>query len=82
MSNAQFFEDVEFAGVKSIRDFVFEEEYVDIPQGVFENDQDQDSIPDIVQEATPDQDNVIEPPVQVQEVFQKKKLYTLKNQCH
>ena len=64
--------DVEFVGGERIKDFVFEEEDVDIPQGVIDNDQDQDFICDIVQEATPDQDNVIEPHSQVQQVVPKK----------
>ena len=38
--NAWFFEDVEFVGGERIKDFIFEEEYVDIPQGVIDNDQD------------------------------------------
>ena len=63
--NARFFEDVEFEGGERTKDFVFEEEYVDIPQGVIDNDQDQDSIPDIVQEAILDQGTIIEPPIQV-----------------
>ena len=58
-------EDVEFARGERVWDLVFEEEYIDIPPIVIANDQDQDSIPDIVQEATLDQDNVIEPSVQV-----------------
>ena len=45
------------------KDFVFEEEYSDIPQGVIDNDQNQVSIPDIIQEAILDQDTVIEPPI-------------------
>ena len=32
--NAQFFEDVEFTKGDTVRDFVFEEEYVDIPTSV------------------------------------------------
>ena len=63
MGNARFFEDVEFVGGERTKDFVFEEEYVDIPQGVTNNDQDQDTIPDIVQDTIPDQDIVIEPPI-------------------
>ena len=31
--NAGFFEDVEFAGGDKYKDFVFEEEYIDIPTG-------------------------------------------------
>ena len=65
MGNAQFFEDVEFAGGERPNDFVFEEKYVDIPQVAIDNDQDQASIPDIIQEATPDQDNINQFPVQV-----------------
>ena len=80
--NARFFEDVEFAGEERVRNFVFEKKYVDIPQGVIDNDQDQDSIPDIVQEATLDQDNVMSLPFKFKKLFQKNKLYNLKNQCH
>ena len=56
---------MEFAGGERTKDFVFEEEYIDIPQGVIDNDRDQDPIPDIVQEVITDQDTVIEPPIQV-----------------
>ena len=63
--NAWFFEDVEFAGGEKIKDFVFEEEHVEIPLIVFDNDQVQASILDIVQEAISDQDNVVDPPAQV-----------------
>ena len=63
--NARFFEDVEFVGGEKIMDFVFEEEHVEIPLIDFDNDQVRASIPDIVQEAIPDQDNVVEPPTQV-----------------
>ena len=66
--NARFFEDVEFAGGERIKDLVFEEEHVEIPPIAIDNDQDQASIPDIVQEATPDEDNVIEPPAHVQQL--------------
>ena len=59
--NAQFFEDVEFDGGEKDRDFVFEEEYVDIPTAVI--DIDQAPIPDIVQEPYPNQNNIQEPPV-------------------
>jgi len=44
-----------------VRDFVFEEEYVDIPIGAI--DIDQDLISDLVQDTT-NQDNVREPPIQ------------------
>ena len=71
MGNARFFEDVEFAGRERMKDFVFEEEYVDIPSTVIDNYQDQDTIPDIVQETVPDQDTVIEPLVQVPAVAPK-----------
>ncbi|KAA8530397.1 hypothetical protein F0562_005106 [Nyssa sinensis] len=57
--NARFFEDVEFDGGDKDRDFIFEEEYVDIPTVVI--DVDQASIPDIVQEADPNQNNIQEP---------------------
>ena len=43
------------------KDFVFKEEYVDIPTNVI--DIDQAPIPDIVQEADPNQNNIQEPPV-------------------
>ncbi|KAF2315692.1 hypothetical protein GH714_040221 [Hevea brasiliensis] len=69
--NARFFEDVEFVGGERLKDFVFEEEYVDIPLIAMENDQEQFHIPDIIQEATPDQDNVIDPRTQPQEVVPK-----------
>ena len=54
--NAQFFEDVEFDRGDKDRDFAFEEEYVDIPTAVI--DIDQAPIPDIVQEADPNQNNI------------------------
>ena len=57
--NTQFFEDIEFAGGDNIRDFGFEEEYVNIPTIAI--DHDQTSITDIVQEANLDQDNDEEP---------------------
>ena len=59
--NARFFEDVEFDGGDKDRDFDFEEEYVDIPIAVI--DIDQAPIPDIVQDADPNQNNIQEPPV-------------------
>ena len=58
---ARFFEDVEFDRGDKDRDFVFEEEYVDIPTIVI--DIDQAPIPDIIQEADPNQNNIQEPPV-------------------
>ena len=58
---ARFFEDVKFDGGDKDMDFVFEEEYVDIPTIVI--DIDQAPIPDIVQEADPNQNNIQEPPV-------------------
>ena len=63
--NARFFKDVEFARGERTKDFVFEEEYIDISQCVIYNDQDQDTISDIVQDTITDQDIVIEPPIQV-----------------
>jgi transposase InsO family protein len=66
--NARFFEDVEFAGGERVTDFVFDEEYVEIPLIAIDNDRDQVSIPDIVQEATPDQDNVIISPSESQQL--------------
>ena len=57
--NARFFEDVEFDGGDKDRDFAFEEEYVDIPTAVI--DIDQAPIPNIVQEADPNQNNIQEP---------------------
>ena len=57
--NARFFEDVEFDEGDKDRDFTFEEEYVDIPTAVI--DIDQAPIPDIVQEANPNQNNIQEP---------------------
>ena len=59
--NARFFEDVEFDGGEKDMDFVFEEEYVDIPTAVI--DIDQAPIPDIVQEVDPNQNNIQEPSV-------------------
>ena len=59
--NARFFEDVEFDGGDKDGDFVFEEEYVDIPTAAISIDQ--APIPDIVQEADPNQNNIQEPPV-------------------
>ena len=59
--NARFYEDVEFDGGDKDRDFSFEEEYVDIPTIVI--DIDHAPIPDIVQEAYPNQNNIQEPPV-------------------
>ena len=53
MGNAQFFKDVEFVGRDKDRDFVFEEECVTIPTITIDNDQ--TSIPDIVQKANLDQ---------------------------
>ena len=44
-------------GGERVRNFVFEEKHIDIPPVVIDNDQDQNPIPDIVQEATLDQDN-------------------------
>ena len=44
--NARFFEDVEFVGGKTVKDFVIKEEYVIIPTGVIEFGQ--DSILDLV----------------------------------
>ena len=61
MGNARFFEDVEFDGGNKDRDFVFEEEYVDIPTAVI--DIVQASIPNIVQEVDPNQNNIQEPSV-------------------
>ena len=58
--NARFFEDVEFDRGDKDRDFAFEEE-VDIPTAVI--DIDQPPIPDIVQEAYPNQNNIQESPV-------------------
>jgi len=58
--NARFFEDIEFAGGDSVRDIVFEEEYVNIPTGVIGISQ--DIIPEFASD-TP-QDNVGEPPAQ------------------
>ena len=47
--NARFFEDVEFAGGDMVRDFVFEEEYINILTAIINIDH--DPIPNIVQEA-------------------------------
>ncbi|KAA8528808.1 hypothetical protein F0562_036163 [Nyssa sinensis] len=59
--NARFFEDVKFDGGDKDRDFVFEEEYVDILIVVINIDQ--APIPEIVQEADPNQNNIQEPPI-------------------
>ena len=55
------FQDVEFAEGDKVKDFVFEEECVTIPTITIDNDQ--ISIPNIVQEVNLDQDNVGEPSV-------------------
>ena len=44
--NTWLFEDVEFAEGDTIRDFIFEEEYVNIPKGIIRIDQ--SLIPDFV----------------------------------
>ena len=49
-----------------VRDFVFEEECVNIPTIAINNNQ--TSIPDIIREANPNQDNIEEPPIQNQEI--------------
>ena len=59
--NARFFENVEFTGGDTTRDFVFEEEYVDIPICIIGIDQ--GLILDFVQDTT-NQDNIEEPPIQ------------------
>ena len=69
--NAQFFEDVKVDG-----DFVFKEEYVDIPTVVI--DIDQAPIPDIVQEADPNQNNIQEPPVPDKQSLPRPKTYAIK----
>ena len=69
MRNARFFKDVEFTGGDKVRDFVFKEKCVTIPTVAI--DHDQASIPDIVQEANLDQDNVEESPIQNQEIVLK-----------
>ena len=56
--NVRFFEDVEFAGGDKDKDFVFKEEYIDIPTGVISIGQ--DSISDHVENTT-NQDNVEAP---------------------
>ena len=48
LGNAWFFEDVEFPRGDTIRDFDFEEEYVNISTGVISIDQ--DPIPDFIQD--------------------------------
>ena len=63
-----------------VRDFVFEEECVNILTIAIDNDQ--TSITNIVQDANPDQDHVEEPPFKIKKLLQKNKLYSLKNQCH
>ena len=64
--NAWFFEEVECARTDKVRDFVFEEECVNIPIVAIDNNQ--TSITDIVQEANQDQDNDEEPPIPNQEI--------------
>ena len=59
--NARFFEDVEFDRGDKDRDFSFEEEYVDIL--IVFIDIDHAPIPDIVQEADPNQNNFQKLPV-------------------
>ena len=61
MRNARFFEDVELLGGDKDKDFVFEEEYINIPTGVISIGQ--DSISNLVQD-TMNQDNVKEPHIQ------------------
>ena len=68
--NARFFEDVEFAGVDNIRDFVFEEENVNTPTVAIDNDQ--TSITEIIQEENPDEDNDEETSIPNQEIVIKK----------
>ena len=58
-------------GEENIKDFVFEEEHVEISLIAFDNDRVQASIPDIVQEAIPDQDNVVDPLAKVQQIVPK-----------
>ena len=58
--NAWFFEDAEFVEGDIAKDFVFEEEYVNILIGVI--DIGQDLISNTVQDTT-NQDNVREPPI-------------------
>ena len=72
MGNAQFFENVEFARGDKVRDFLFEEECVNILIVVINNDQ--TSIHDIIQEANLDQDNVEEPPIQNQEIVSEEQI--------
>ena len=64
--NARFFNDVECVGGDKIRDFVFEEECVNIPTVAIDNYQ--TSITNIVQEVNLDQDNDKEPPIPNQEI--------------
>ena len=68
-TNARFFEDIEFKGGDKVRDFVFEEECVNIPTVAFGNDQ--TSIPNNIQKVNLDQDNFEEPLVQNQEIATK-----------
>ena len=69
MENVRFFEDIEFTGGDKVRDFVFEEECLNIPTIAINNDQ--TSITDIVQEPNPDQDNDEEPLIPNQEIITK-----------
>ena len=74
--NVPFFEDFEFDGGDKDRDFVFEEEYVDIPIGII--DIDQAPIPDIVQEADLNQNNIQEPPVLKEKNSTSSRTYAIK----
>ncbi|KAA8549901.1 hypothetical protein F0562_001585 [Nyssa sinensis] len=74
--NARFFKDVEFDGGDKDRDFVFEEEYVDIPTAVI--DIDQAPIPDIIQEADPNPNNIQEPPIPKEQTLPPSRTYAIK----
>ena len=56
--NARFLEEVEFEREDKSRDIVFEEEFISLP--IVAIDDDQELIPDIFQEANPEQD-IIDP---------------------
>ena len=67
--NAHFFENVEFAKGDKIKNFVFEKEYVTILPITINNDQDQVSLPDIVQEISLNQDNIQVSSIQKNEII-------------
>ena len=75
--NARFFEDVEFAGGDKDKDFIFEEEYIDIPTGVISIGQDYNF--DHVEDTT-HQDNIEALPIQ--EIVPKEQPQAPLELCH